>query len=439
MNRPLLVSTWALVAAALILTGPGGGVWAGDEPAGFTLSNGLRVRLAPIPGPGEVVVLLGVRAGFFDEPPGFPHLAHVAEHLVFDALPEGDERKAVARWSGAGKANAETLPGWMYFDLRVDPEELEMALRVQATRLARPEFSNGLLAREVPRTLAEVEHLEGSNRFGTGKFAYSAFVQAVLHGREVIPIKAKTKEFTVGDIRLFHASTFRPDRAILCLVGDFGAPRARRAIEGAFGPIKAPRPRPDAPRDTKAGRLAAGWDAKTAHLILAWTTPPTSSREHAALTLASTTLMQRLAMDRELAAMVTMPMVTTEVEGFFLVNVQVKPGSDREALEAKVLDRIERLSTPEGFGDGEVAQAQQGFLQAVRTGGLRRMMDTLGGTSLMGRTNRELQRMGWEIAWGDLDRYAKHVEALDGAQVRDAVARHLGPARAIVVRMEPLK
>ena len=131
MMRRLLVPARALIAAALVLVGSQARALAGDEPTGFTMPNGLRVRLVPIPGEKGVAVLLGVRAGFFDEPSGSPHLAHVTEHLVvFASPPRGDEGKAVARWYGAGKANAETLPGFMYFDLHIEPDELDTALRV---------------------------------------------------------------------------------------------------------------------------------------------------------------------------------------------------------------------------------------------------------------------------------------------------------------------
>jgi zinc protease len=165
-------------------------------------------------------------------------LAHVTEHLVVFGAPDGsDEARDAERWFRAGRANGETLPGWMYFDVQVEPGELESALRVQAVRLARPEFTGDLLSREIPRTLAEFEHLEESETYGTGKFAFDAFVQAALHDRDEVPIKARTKDITIEDVRLFHAAHFRPDRAILCLVGDFDAARARKAIEEVFGLI----------------------------------------------------------------------------------------------------------------------------------------------------------------------------------------------------------
>ena len=96
------------------------GVPAVDEPTSYALDNGLLVRLVPLQDEKRVALILAVRAGFFNEPAGFPHLAHVTEHLVVFGLPaESEEKQATERWFHEGHANGETLPGWMYFDLQV--------------------------------------------------------------------------------------------------------------------------------------------------------------------------------------------------------------------------------------------------------------------------------------------------------------------------------
>ena len=87
--------------------------------------------------------------------------------------------------------------------------------------------------------------------------------------------------------------------------------------------------------------------------------------------------------------------------------------------------------------DGQIAQARQGLLRALRPGGLLSVLPLLGGPPLIKRTNQELQRMGKEIAWGDVDAYARRVEVLEGEAVRGAVARHLSPERAVIVRVIP--
>ncbi len=55
------------------------------------------------------------------------------------------------------------------------------------------------------------------------------------------------------------------------------------------------------------------------------------------------------------------------------------------------------------------------------------------------RANVELQRLTRELSWGDPASYRKRTEAVDSRAVRDAVARHLDPARATIVHLGPAR
>src|SRR5690242_6270891 len=120
MKNRVLFATIAILGAA-----------ASTQGADDVLKKGLRVRLVPNHDQKKVSMLLGVRAGFFSEPTGLPHIAHLTEHVtVFDAKPGSQEAQAIQRWFEGGKANAETLADFMYFDIDgVEPSELELALR----------------------------------------------------------------------------------------------------------------------------------------------------------------------------------------------------------------------------------------------------------------------------------------------------------------------
>ena len=415
------------------------GMPAVDEPTTYTLDNGLLVRLAPLQGEKRVSLILAVRAGFFSEPAGFPHLAHVTEHLVVFGLPaESEEKQATERWFHEGHANGETLPGWMYFDLHVDSAELDTALRVQAIRLSHPVFTPELLAREIPRTLAELEHVEKSEEFGTGKFATSAFVQAALHGQVDVPIKEKTRTISVEDVQRFNAVTFRPDQAVLCIVGNFDPVQTCKRIEKFFGMIRKPKDAfvsPQLRQDKK--QLTAHWDASTRHLFLAWSTLPASSPEHAALSVAADLLTTHLSVDRDLSRWAKMPLATCDVEGMFLVSIQVKKGVDIEEVRDKLLNLVAQLSKVYGTSDIKVAMIRQRITQSLHPGGLSRFFSGLRGSQLIDRTNEELQRISKVFAYGDLKAYSDRVEAVSGRGVREAVGHHLTPQKAVVVRVEP--
>ena len=293
-------------------------------------------------------VILGIPAGFLAEPAGKPHVAHVAEHLVvFGGRPGSDEAKAAEHWFAEGRANGETLLPFMYFDLHVRPDDLAAAIRLQASRLGAPTFTREVLDREVPRTLAEAENVDRLDEGYTAKFASMAFVQAAFHGRTDIPLRTRTRALTVDDVRDFWSRSARPDRAVLCVVGAFDPEVARKEIQAAFGAIPRPSgPSKDGRSTLKPGHIAATWDLRARHLLIAWPAPPPSDRDHAALTVASLLLMQRLYGDPDIAALSSSPSVSNEADGCFLINAYVRPGADPESLEAKILDGVRDLSRP---------------------------------------------------------------------------------------------
>jgi predicted Zn-dependent peptidase len=405
--------------------------------AAYSLSNGLRVRLIPDSKAKDVILLLGVRGGFFAEPAGQPHLAHVAEHVVTFGVPgDSDEAKAVAGWFAAGRANAETLAHFMYFDLRVPSEQLHQAIRVQATRLARPEITDVALRREVPRALAELDHLERSALGGTGKFAFSAFVQAALHGQERIRLREATHKLTIDDIRRFWARTGRTDQAILSIVGAFDPDFARHEIAATFGAIPAPGAAlENAPLRPHGG--SATWDVATRHVVIAWEVPPPSDPDHAALSVTSLLLAQRLQLDAGLGSLARMPIVTNEVERLFIVNVQANANADLSALENRLLDQVERLGRRDGIGALEVGRSRTWLLSSLRPGSLESVTLPPGVTRIVARANIELQVMMRELAWDDAPAYARRVEAVNVDGLRDAARRHLARNRAVVVRVAP--
>jgi predicted Zn-dependent peptidase len=431
-----------LLAPLTGFLGCAGGAQPGNSsaPTQFTLANGLRVRLVPSHDEKKVMVLLGVRAGFFEEPAGVPHVAHITEHLTVFGAPAGSkEAEAVGRWYAAGQANAETLSELMYFDLEVATEELPLALRVQAGRLTNAHFTEEVLKREVPRALSEIDFLERSEQGGTGKFAYCPFVQAAFYGATDSPIKARTRALTLEDIRAFHRRTFRSDWAILVIVGDFNPAEIRQTIETTFGSIPqgvtpaAQRAQP------KSEAKTVHWDAATRHLILAWPTPPASDVDHAALTLASWLLQQRLFSDAEVAVLAKMPMVSNDVEGLFLVNVQAKPAADLDVLRDRVLAHITRLSKPGGLRSSEMTQLRFSMphrMGTVNVEGLRLPPNV---SRLTARGNIELQRMAKEIVWGDLAAYVKRAEHVKATDLARATGRYLDAKKATIVRIEPEK
>jgi predicted Zn-dependent peptidase len=423
----ITVLAWGLLGA--VLQPPAA------ERVEFTLANGLRVRLVVQPQEKTATVLLGVRAGFFEEAAGVPHLAHVTEHLTVHDLPPGsDEARAVARWFADGKANGETFADFMYFDLHVPADELPLALRVQAGRLKRLPFSRDTLVREVPNTLAEVATVEKSGY--TARFALAPLVQSALHQRDDVPLRQLTKAITVEQVRDFHTRLFRPDRAILTVIGAFDAAQVRKQIEADFGTLANPK-EPVPPRPAlKPGTRTAHWDVNGRQLFLAWPAPAADQADHAALSVAAFLLLTRLFQDAELKPHLQLP-PANNIEGVFLVHLALAPQADAAAVKAKVLEHVARLAKADGLGDAEAAFAVRALTEQLKPLDLSKVMLPPNVPRYLALANGEIQRMLLENAWGDLGAYGKRVAAVTAADVRGAVGRLLTPERATVVVVEP--
>jgi predicted Zn-dependent peptidase len=430
--RNYIAACGAVASSLLILQ-----AHAAEERTEFTLANGLRVRLVAAHEENRVAVILGVRAGFLDEPAGVPHLAHVTEHLTVFDMKGPEERQAVARWYPQRGANGETLADFMYLDLHLAAEELPLALKVQAARFGAMEFSKETLAREIPRTLQEIEFLETSEFGGTGKFALAPFVQAAWHGATDVPLKAKTRGITADQVAAFHRRTFRTDRAILSVVGDFDPKQTRTLIEETFGKLpKVAQPAETRPA-TKPGEYRVTWDVPTRHLILAWPMPAVENADHPALTAAAMILSQRLFRDQELLKLAKASQVTHTQEGILLVNLQLKPDADAEKAKSHVLGWLERLVKGDGLTTIDLGVARMQVNQLTKPVNFGNTPLPPNVTRTLARANVELQRAMHEVIWGDLPAYVQRLEALQRDGVVAAMTKHLDAKKATIVYIEP--
>ncbi|MCI0589279.1 MAG: insulinase family protein [Planctomycetes bacterium] len=409
---------------------------AAREPVEFTLPNGLRVRLVPVAGEAEAILLLAVRAGSLEEPAGSPHLAHVVEHMaVFNAPPGSEESAAIARWYGSGRANGETLADFMYFDLRVETAEVLLAVRVQAARLAGRNFDPEVLKREIPRALGELENLESQRKGITSKFALMALAQIAFHGKSEVPFRARTGAYTVEDVRAFHERTFRPDRAMLVVAGGFDPAVVRPVVEEAFGKV----PKPEAP-PAKRGAPRSGrgtWDGATSHLLFAWPAPAPGDPEFAAFLVAYRILSARIAFDHDVQAVVRAALVHGDVEGLLLVQLTevVENDEARGTLLSFVPERVAGLARDGGVTKEGFRSARDGILALMKERRLPPLPPNVPRSTALG--NMELQRMRFALPLGDLGALAASLEALDLEGFQTVVAGRFAKAKPAVVQLDP--
>lgn len=222
----------------------------------FTLANGLRVVLAPRRSVPLVSAQVLVLAGQEADGPGRAGLAaSLATLLTKGALRHGQpvDAATLARQAEALGGSLESGAGWRSTTLgmTVTTPKLPaaLALLADATRApllqaeefdrARTQALDGLkVALEAPGSVAEL----AARRAGWG---------GSLYGQVMTP--ASLQRLTVDDVKRFHATHWRPDRAVLVLAGDIDAAAARPLAESAFGGWA----RPEAPTPATGGSAPA--------------------------------------------------------------------------------------------------------------------------------------------------------------------------------------
>ncbi|MFJ7041814.1 M16 family metallopeptidase [Streptomyces sp. NPDC101112] len=204
----------------------------------------LRLVTEETPGRGLVAVALTVAAGGDDDPPGRHGTAHLVEHLMF---PRGEGHEAggfVALVQEAGgMCNAETHRDHTVLHTVVPADALPDVLALEARRLLRFRPAPATVRSE---TAVIAEEIRAA---GAGARLWDTVLAALHPGaRHAYGTTAELTGVTAEEAESFFRAHYRPERAVLSVVGDVDAGRVAALVEREFGawapgpPTAAPAP-----------------------------------------------------------------------------------------------------------------------------------------------------------------------------------------------------
>src|SRR5271170_6790957 len=205
-----------------------------------TLANGMQViivrnTIAPV-----VTTMVNYRVGSDETPAGFPGMAHATEHMMFRGSPglSADQLAAISAAFG-GDDDADTQQAVTQYFFTTPAENLEVALRVEATRMKDllPDESlwtkeRGAIEQEVAQDLSNPEYV-----------FYEQLLAATFKGTpyEHSPLGTRPSfdKTTDAMLRKFHNTWYKPNNAILVIVGDVEPQLALEQVTKIFGEIPA--------------------------------------------------------------------------------------------------------------------------------------------------------------------------------------------------------
>ena len=270
-------------------------------PERTTLENGVRVVLIELPGYNGVSVDAMYAVGAFDEPEGVVQATRLLGRMRDRAPCEGyAEGEAFGMLNEIGSSRTHGLPGHLRAGYTVLPQDLELALSIEASRLRGITLDGGLLAEAHEWSLTDVlDPLEAMPDRPLMPHALETAGQFWNHGIDAVRYRAAPTPDEVVKIQRLADEWLTPDRLTLVLFGGFDPDAALESIRKHFGSIEPggehsgfPQGRPPFAEMT--------WDADATVAVAAWDAPedPVAC---ATLVAWGTQLADRLTNDPELA------------------------------------------------------------------------------------------------------------------------------------------
>ncbi len=426
-----------------------------------------------------VVVDLNYPVGSFDEPPGLSGLAHFVEHMLFkgtEGYPKGQIDRLVA--SAAGSCNAETSEDRTHYWFTFPSDRWELALAIEADWMTGAQFD----PREVElerRVIAEELARDLDSPIGRLDDSHAAMTYLRHPYRNpTLGWPDEMARIGVDELTAFYRRHYRPDGAVLVVVGDVDPSRAFDRIEAVFGSIAPgvePRESPTILEPRQAGRrdfFLAELDTVPRGL-LGWRTVPRGHADAAPLDVLSdvlscgrrSRLWEGLVESTGMAVGVETAHYSMRRDGRFLIQLEADPEADRSEIERRILAEIAQLAES-GPTAEEMARSRRGMEAAWRwerdqpaelasalglaalQGGWRTILDEL--RAAMAVTAQDVRRVagtylvergltcGWACA-PDIEDPADEARADEGARLgrRPAVVRTSGVSEAPAIVTAP--
>ncbi|HXH06317.1 MAG TPA: pitrilysin family protein [Vicinamibacterales bacterium] len=417
------------------------------------LDNGLTVLIQPVHTAPLVSVWCWYRVGSKDEGPGMTGASHWVEHMNFKGttgIPRERMKSFVERFGGTWNGYT-WIDQTAYFETAAR-EALDEMLFLEAERMVNCLYDPAEC--EAERTVIISEMRGGENdpeQLLEIELTAAAF-RAHPYRHPTIGWLSDLQGMTRDELYAHYRRYYLPGNAALVVVGDVEADRALELVERRFASIPAgtppPRVRTMEPPQLGERRVVVEREGTAAYVKVAWHAPAVGDADFAAMLLLDAVLtgakginlwssfrlpppqrrarLYRALVERGLASSVSGAILPTEHPFLYTVSASVADGVPIDAVEAALLEEIDRLRA-EGPSPGEIARAKR-QLRA------RMVFETDSVTNIA-------HQLGYFQTVATLDQWFSLSDALAGVgpdEVATAARRRLAPSQRTVGWFRPI-
>ncbi len=320
-----------------------------------------------------VAVNLWYHVGSKNESPGRTGFAHLFEHMLFQGSQNvgTNDHFALIQQVG-GVANGSTSYDRTNYYETLPSHCLELGLWLESDRMGflLPALDQDKLRNQKDVVMNERRQRVDNQPYGRAFETLHELLYPEGHPYRwpVIGYMDDIAATTLPEIHDFFGTHYRPNNAVLTLVGDFEADAALEQVERYFGDLPGG-PEPPTPKVASAETQPIRHELRDAvnlpRLYLAWRGPGLTQDDWPAGDLysvaacggKSSPLYRDLVLEREMAQDIYVGMVPLELESTLLAAMTLRPGIDPAEAEAVLLDTLRawRASAPDA-ADFERAQ-----------------------------------------------------------------------------------
>lgn len=223
-----------LVAVALCHATPA--AWAAVLGQREVLPNGMVLLVSERRAVPIVTVSMLIQAGSILDPPDKPGVAN----LVAELLPQGTKTRTAPQISEAiefvgGSLSVSAAHELTTISLSVLSKDLDVGLDLLADILLNPLFSPADVQRKIQDVLAGIKR----DQEDPGTVSWQAFLALIYgahpFGHPVEGTEVSVPTITRDDLVRFHEAYYRPNKAIIAVVGDVSTGDLKRRLEARLG------------------------------------------------------------------------------------------------------------------------------------------------------------------------------------------------------------
>ncbi|WP_253190410.1 pitrilysin family protein [Sphingomonas sp. LM7] len=220
------------------------------------LPNGVRyaVRKNGVP-PGQVSVRVRIDAGSLNEQESERGFAHLLEHLSFRGstfVPDGESKRIWQRLGvtfGSDSNASTTFTQTVYkLDLpNATSAGLDESFKILTGMMSAPAITQASLDAERPVVLAEAREQPGGQERLQDAMLGLMFAGQPVANRKPIGTTAALTAATPESVNAFHARWYRPDKAVVIVIGDLDTAVLESMVQKHFSTWTATGPTPQSP------------------------------------------------------------------------------------------------------------------------------------------------------------------------------------------------